>query len=200
MAALGRRPTARNGRFRSQRPGPRLHRQHRSVRTAPAAAAIEECAAELIKDAIREELAGKYCGCEIADAPTRASGQGAGASGRGAARLPRRASRKIDHPAGRRSSDRATESWCSLVVIWSRTDARPAAGRRARNRPARPTEEQLQAYLASAEWPWTPRPSVLQHPRDRLCCVQLCDRRGGPPWCRRRATRSSAPAPRPGPG
>ncbi len=40
------------------------------------------------------------------------------------------------------------------------------------------TEEQLQAYLASAELAVDTETLGLQHLRDRLCCVQLCDRAG----------------------
>src|SRR6187397_594825 len=40
------------------------------------------------------------------------------------------------------------------------------------------TEEQLQAYLASSELAVDTETLGLQHLRDRLCCVQLCDRAG----------------------
>jgi ribonuclease D len=40
------------------------------------------------------------------------------------------------------------------------------------------TEEQLQAYLGSAELAVDTETLGLQHLRDRLCCVQLCDRAG----------------------
>jgi ribonuclease D len=40
------------------------------------------------------------------------------------------------------------------------------------------TEEQLQAYLASPELAVDTETLGLQHLRDRLCCVQLCDRAG----------------------
>ena len=40
------------------------------------------------------------------------------------------------------------------------------------------TEEQLQAYLASPELGVDTETLGLQHLRDRLCCVQLCDRAG----------------------
>jgi ribonuclease D len=40
------------------------------------------------------------------------------------------------------------------------------------------TEEQLQAYLASPEVAVDTETLGLQHLRDRLCCVQLCDRAG----------------------
>jgi len=40
------------------------------------------------------------------------------------------------------------------------------------------TEEQLQAYLASPHLAVDTETLGLQHLRDRLCCVQLCDRAG----------------------
>ena len=40
------------------------------------------------------------------------------------------------------------------------------------------TEDQLQAYLASPELAVDTETLGLQHLRDRLCCVQLCDRAG----------------------
>jgi ribonuclease D len=40
------------------------------------------------------------------------------------------------------------------------------------------TEEQLQAYLASPELAVDTETLGLQHLRDRLCCVQLCNRAG----------------------
>lgn len=40
------------------------------------------------------------------------------------------------------------------------------------------TEEQLQAYLRSPELAVDTETLGLQHLRDRLCCVQLCDRAG----------------------
>jgi len=40
------------------------------------------------------------------------------------------------------------------------------------------SEEQLQAYLASPELAVDTETLGLQHLRDRLCCVQLCDRAG----------------------
>jgi ribonuclease D len=40
------------------------------------------------------------------------------------------------------------------------------------------TEAQLQAYLASPELAVDTETLGLQHLRDRLCCVQLCDRAG----------------------
>ncbi len=40
------------------------------------------------------------------------------------------------------------------------------------------TEEQLQAYLGSPELAVDTETLGLQHLRDRLCCVQLCDRAG----------------------
>jgi len=40
------------------------------------------------------------------------------------------------------------------------------------------TEEQLQAYLASPELAVDTETLGLQHLRDRLCCIQLCDRSG----------------------
>jgi ribonuclease D len=40
------------------------------------------------------------------------------------------------------------------------------------------TEEQLQAYLASPELAVDTETLGLQHLRDRLCCIQLCDRAG----------------------
>lgn len=40
------------------------------------------------------------------------------------------------------------------------------------------TEEQLQAYLASPELAVDTETLGLHHLRDRLCCVQLCDRAG----------------------
>jgi ribonuclease D len=40
------------------------------------------------------------------------------------------------------------------------------------------TEDQLQAYLASTELAVDTETLGLQHLRDRLCCVQLCDRAG----------------------
>ena len=40
------------------------------------------------------------------------------------------------------------------------------------------TEEQLQAYLASPELAVDTETLGLHHLRDRLCCIQLCDRAG----------------------
>src|SRR3990170_6723570 len=40
------------------------------------------------------------------------------------------------------------------------------------------TEEQLQAYLGSPELAVDTETLGLQHLRDRLCCIQLCDRAG----------------------
>ncbi len=40
------------------------------------------------------------------------------------------------------------------------------------------TEEQLQAYLASPELAVDTETLGLQHLRDRLCCIQLCNRAG----------------------
>ena len=40
------------------------------------------------------------------------------------------------------------------------------------------TEEQLQAYLAGTELAVDTETLGLRHLRDRLCCVQLCNRAG----------------------
>ena len=60
------------------------------------------------------------------------------------------------------------------------------------------TEDQLQAYLADTELAVDTETLGLRHLRDRLCCVQLCNRAGRAVLVQisREQVRSGAPAPR----